>query len=171
MEHCSHHADPERQRGEPRRTRIARRVARSSRRLARVVATMLCLPITMQAAPTPARILYDLKIETSMPHLDENLRYATRYERTCVNPDDLSRQFPMLGDVSLRDCRLVDHASHDDAIIYTLQCSGGHGTTGRAVWHLDDRQIAGTLDVKLGGKNMTANCRKSTNFKAADAQA
>jgi hypothetical protein len=155
MEPCSLHADPRQQGVKPRLTRIARRIARSSRLLAGVVAAPLCLPITMQAAQTQTQILYDLKIETSMPHLDENLRYATRYERTCVDPENLSRQFPILGDVSLRNCRLVDPTSRDDAIIYTLQCSGGHGTTGRAVWQLDARQIAGTLDVKLGGKNMT----------------
>lgn len=155
MEYYAHHGDTGQQRVEACRTRITRRGARSSGLLAGVVSATLCLPITTQAAPPPTHILYELKIETSMPHLDENLRYATRHERTCVNLQDLSRQFPILADVSLRDCRLVEDGSRDEAIIYTLQCSGGHGTTGRAVWHLDDRQIAGTLDVKLGGKNMT----------------
>ena len=36
-----------------------------------------------------------------------------------------------------------------------LICEGGHGTTGTAQWHLGADKIRGTLNVKLGGKNMT----------------
>jgi hypothetical protein len=99
--------------------------------------------------------LYDLRTETGMPHLEENLRYATTHERRCIDTGDLSHAFPVLEHVSLRDCRLVKAAAEGDVATYELQCSGGHGTTGEARWQFDAGSISGTLDVKLGGKNMT----------------
>jgi hypothetical protein len=80
----------------------------------------------------PAENLYDLTIETGMPHLEENLRYATLHERRCVDTRDLSASFPILHDVSLQDCQLADAALSDGGVSYTLRCAGGHGTTGEA---------------------------------------
>jgi len=51
--------------------------------------------------------LYEVTTETGMPHLEENLRYATRQERRCLDRHDLSSAFWMLGHASLQDCRLV----------------------------------------------------------------
>ena len=128
-------------------------------RLAACFPCLCAAPLCTLAVPAvpaaPARNLYDLTIETGMPHLEENLRYATRYERRCVDTRDLAAQFPILHDVSLQDCRLVRPTSHDGRVTYALQCSGGHGTTGQATWQLEDSRITGTLDVRLGGKNMT----------------
>jgi hypothetical protein len=42
-----------------------------------------------------------------------------------------------------------------DRLSYVLACEGGHGTTGQAVWDIDANRVRGTLNVKLGGKNMT----------------
>jgi hypothetical protein len=111
-----------------------------------VLASGVC-PVS-SAAPR----LYEMTTATGMPHLDENLRYAVVHERRCLDAADLSRTFWMLDDVSLQDCRLV----RQDPSHYRLQCSGGHGTSGDARWQLDDADaLRGTLDVRLGGKNMT----------------
>ncbi|ABM96703.1 hypothetical protein [Methylibium petroleiphilum] len=100
---------------------------------------------------TPRR-LYDVSTETGMPHLDENLRYAVRREQRCLAVADRATVFWMLQDVSLQDCRLEPL---DDAT-YRLACHGGHGTTGDARWQSDARdRWTGTLNVRLGGKNMT----------------
>lgn len=104
--------------------------------------------------PLPAQ-LYEVTTLTGMPHLDENLRYATVTQRRCVDPQDLSRLFWMLDDVSLQDCKLIKSAQSATDAAYRLQCSGGHGTTGRAAFALRPEAIDGTLDVRLGGKNMT----------------
>ena len=106
------------------------------------------------AEPLPAR-LYEVTTLTGMPNLEENLRYATVTERRCVDPQDLSSQFWMLDDVSLQDCKLVKTTQSATEATYRLQCSGGHGTTGQALWVLRAEAISGTLDVRLGGKNMT----------------
>lgn len=106
-------------------------------------------------AAVSAPRLYDTITETSMPHLDENLRYAVRREQRCLDPQDLSSAFWMLGHVSLQDCKLVKQSQREDTADYALHCDGGHGTTGKAAWKLAPDRLAGQLDVKLGGKNMT----------------
>lgn len=98
---------------------------------------------------------YELVTQIGMPHLDENLRHAATRQARCLDTGDLSQAFPILGDVSLQDCRLVKVAQRSDSATYALRCTGGHGTTGQARWQFDQASIAGTLDVRLGGKNMT----------------
>jgi hypothetical protein len=109
------------------------------------------VPLAQQAQPR----LYEVITETDMPHLEENLRYATRQERRCLDRHDLSSAFWMLGHVSLRDCRLVKTGEDAGSAGYRLQCDGGHGTTGEALWQFDSDRMTGTLKVRLGGKNMT----------------
>jgi len=45
--------------------------------------------------------------------------------------------------------------SNEDTIVYALVCEQSSGTTGKATWRIGEHVIRGTLDVKLGGKNMT----------------
>jgi hypothetical protein len=98
---------------------------------------------------------YDVVTETDMPHLEENLRYAVRRERACLDRHDLSTAFWMLGHVSLQDCKLVKAGEDADSATYRLRCDGGHGTTGEARWQFESGLLTGTLRVRLGGKNMT----------------
>ena len=91
--------------------------------------------------------LYELTIETSMPHLEENLRYAVSLERRCLSRDELLRAFPALEHPSHKGCKLNDNV---------LACEGKtQQTTGYAQWRFEERRISGTLSVQLGGKNMT----------------
>jgi len=138
------------------------------------VAILLCLvscsPVTQRQetrVDVPTVKLYDVVTETGMPHLDENLRYATTRDRRCLDVNDLARAFPVLNDVSLQDCRLALVAQRAEGANYALQCSGGHGTTGEARWEFDETSIAGTLNVRLGGKNMTFNQRITGRALAA----
>jgi hypothetical protein len=112
------------------------------------------LPIVWAEGPVPR--LYEVITETGMPHLEENLRYATRIEHRCMVPRDLATAFWMLRDVSLQDCQLVK-VSEEPAVssLYQLKCSGGHGTTRVARWQFSSSTVSGTLQVRLGGKNMT----------------
>ena len=100
--------------------------------------------------------LYEMTTETGMPNLDENLRYAVVTEKRCLNTHDLSDAFWILNDVSLQDCKLVKVSEEEtNATFYLLKCDAGHGTTGDAKWQIGPDAIAGTLNVRLGGKNMT----------------
>jgi len=99
--------------------------------------------------------LYDVTTETGMPHLEENLRYATTHERRCLTEQSFSTAFPILQHPALKGCRLDQQKREGDVISAALICEGGHQTTGEAVWLIGEHQITGTLHVKLGGKNMT----------------
>jgi hypothetical protein len=98
---------------------------------------------------------YDLTIETGMPHLEENLRYAITHEQRCLADEDLANVFPILSHPALAGCRLEDPQFDRDAVSLRLACASGHGTTGHAVWHLRADRLSGILDIRLGGKNMT----------------
>lgn len=102
----------------------------------------------------PAR-LYEVVAETGMPHLEENLRYTVTREKRCLAGEDLASAFPILSHASLADCRLRQESRHGDSLSYRLVCDGGHGTSGSANWRVGEHSIHGTLNVKLGGKNMT----------------
>jgi hypothetical protein len=100
-------------------------------------------------------LLFDLTIETGMPHLEENLRYATTHEQRCLEKDALFTAFPILNHPALEGCSLNHSAQQNDLVTYTLVCNGSHGTTGQAVWRVSEHRLRGTLNIKLGGKNMT----------------
>jgi hypothetical protein len=118
-----------------------------------IPAFLLMLPV--QASELiPAR-LYEVTIETGMPHLEENLRYTTTHRRSCISSKDLATEFPILSHPTLAGCTLGGETRKDDTVKFGLSCGDRHGTTGAAVWHIDKQRIRGRLDVKLGGKNMT----------------
>ena len=116
---------------------------------------LLLIASSAWAAETSPPHLYEIITETAMPHLEENLRYATTREQRCLEEGELWTAFPMLQYSALKDCRLEQESREEDAVSYSLVCEGGHGTTGRATWQLRATQSVGTLSVKLGGKNMT----------------
>jgi len=99
--------------------------------------------------------LYDVVTETGLPHLEENLRYATTRGRVCLGRAQLATAFPILQHAALKGCRLDHEHSAGSSLSLVLTCSGGSQTTGTAEWHVDELGIHGALDVKLGGKNMT----------------
>jgi hypothetical protein len=112
------------------------------------------------AAPVPAwetfpAQLYEVTTETGMPHLEENLRYTITHEKHCMAHRPLAAAFPVLKHPALQGCSLQNEARHDDTLSYALVCAAGHGTTGEAIWQVDEHRIRGNLNVKLGGKNMT----------------
>ena len=108
-----------------------------------------------RAAELMTARLYELVTETSMPHLEENLRYTTIREQRCLDQTQLATAFPVLNHVSLKGCSLSDETREQDTIYYELVCAGGNTTKGSAVWQIGEHQISGVLNVKLGGKNLT----------------
>ncbi len=106
-------------------------------------------------ALTLGLVLYRLTTETGMPHLEENLRYATIDETRCLTRADFATLFPVLKHPALQGCALQPQSEDDDSITYVLACSGSHATTGSARWTADAHQLQGVLNVRLGGKNMT----------------
>lgn len=116
--------------------------------------TCVLIALSASTASGPAR-LYDITVETGMPHLEENLRYAIERSKQCLTRNDLASAFPILQHSSLAGCKLREQSSTEDTIVYALVCGNSAKTTGTATWHIGEHAIRGTLDIKLGGKNMT----------------
>ncbi|KRB70552.1 hypothetical protein [Noviherbaspirillum sp. Root189] len=110
-------------------------------------------------AEPPACRPHEVLTETVMPHLEENLRHTITREKRCLMPGELPNAFPILTHSSLRGCRLGNESRSADKVAYTLLCDGSNGTTGTALWEKWNGQTRGTLQVKLGGKNMTFSQR------------
>jgi hypothetical protein len=121
--------------------------------------------LLLGVAPHPAGAgdsapqLYELIIETTMPNLEQAIRYATERETRCLGRRDLASAFPILRHDALRGCRLDEKSRDRNGVSYVLVCDGGSGTTGAAHWEIERDRLAGRLDVKLGGKNMTFSQR------------
>ena len=98
---------------------------------------------------------YEVVVETVMPHLEENLRYATVREVRCVLSGDLAALFPVLKHDSLAGCSLDDASLRDDSIRYRLVCRQPDVASGSAWLRSGADRFDGVLQVKMGGKNMT----------------
>ena len=85
-----------------------------------------------------------------MPNLEENLRYATTREQHCVNIADIEAFFPILRHPSLDGCHLDR---------YRLVCANPQVATGTARLDAVGERVAGLLQIKMGGKNMTFSQR------------
>ncbi len=120
------------------------------------IPVVLACSLAWSSDGMPSR-LYDVTTVTAMPHLEENLRYATTHERRCLARADLSSAsaFPVLDHAALKGCKLEEESREEDSVSYVLICDGGHGTTGGALWRIGAAQMTGTLSVKSGGKNFT----------------
>ena len=120
----------------------------------RISAAILPILLGAAAADEPSRArLYAVTTETGMPHLEENLRYTTTHTRHCLTDQHLFEAFPILTHPALAGCKPGNRTQKDDTVSYPLVCA--NATTGAALWHVGERQVRGTLSVKLGGKNMT----------------
>ena len=110
---------------------------------------------------------YEVAVETSMPHLEEALRYSNTREQRCLSEQELRTAFPALSHPALKGCALKSETRDEGEFAYVLQCEGKSETTGHARWRVGDRVSVGTLLVRLGGKNMTFSQRmKVTRLRA-----
>jgi len=94
-----------------------------------------------------------------MPHLEENLRYADTREQRCLRIDELASLFPILRHPSLEGCHLDDERRRGNSVRYRLVCASPQVASGTARLETAGERIAGILEVKMGGKNMTFSQR------------
>jgi Protein of unknown function (DUF3617) len=120
----------------------------------RIAASLLCsvaYATTYAAAPG----LYEVTARTVMPHLEENLRYATTREQHCLQLDQPAPLFPIMRHPSLEGCHLGDELRHGSDVRYRLVCASPQVASGTARLDIAGERIAGILEIKMGGKNMT----------------
>jgi hypothetical protein len=119
-----------------------------------VLVALLCAAAWARAeALEPGR--YEILARTEMPHLEESLRYATTRERRCLRADEPASLFPILQHPSLEGCSLVDARRHGSTLRYRLACASPEVASGSAQLDEGPGRIAGVLQIKMGGKNMT----------------
>ena len=102
---------------------------------------------------------YVIDTQILMPNLEENLRYANSTVTRCLSqfvPDDL---FPILSHKSLNGCKLIADKQEGHAFYFTLKCTGTNQTQGYALLRSDGAKLSGTVNVQMGGKNMTFSQR------------
>jgi len=102
---------------------------------------------------------YEITAQVVMPHLEENLRYATTRERRCLRGHDLASVFPILRHHSLEGCKLGAETRSGGTTRYVLACASPQVATGAARLDAAPGRITGSLEVKMGGKNMTFSQR------------
>jgi len=142
-----------------------RRSSRHSRAALAIVGA--CLSAAAGAAgEAVAPGVYEITVETVMPHLEENLRYATTRERRCLRDASLASVFPILQHTSLDGCALGQATRDADTIRYLLVCENPQVATGVARLDTEASRIVGTLEVKMGGKNMTFTQRVEATRRA-----
>lgn len=126
-------------------------------------ATLVCASLAAPGAEpaAPGGGLYELTTETLLPHLEENLRYATTRERLCLRDFEATQLFAVLKHEAFADCTLLPSAADRPPTQYTLVCKNPQAATGSAQLVLADNDLRGVLDVKMGGKNMTLQQRIS----------
>jgi len=100
----------------------------------------------MAAALAAEPGVYDITATTVMPHLEENLRYATTRERRCLDSLDAASFFPILRHPSLDGCTLAGAY---------LVCASPEVATGTVRLEDAPGRVTGILEIKMGGKNMT----------------
>ena len=120
----------------------------------RVAASLLCTVAWASGEAVEAGT-YEITAEIAMPHLEENLRYATTREHRCLRGDELSSVFPILRHQSLEGCKLGDESQRGNTIRYLLVCASPQVATGVARLDAGPGRVAGVLEIKMGGKNMT----------------
>jgi hypothetical protein len=102
---------------------------------------------------------YDVTARTLMPNLEDNLRYAMTRERRCLRAHDLATVFPILRHHSLEGCTLGAETRRGATIGYALACASPQVATGSARLDTAPGRISGSLEIKMGGKNMTFSQR------------
>lgn len=127
----------------------------------------ICALLAVAASAVDSPRLYLVTTETLMPHLEENLRYTTERSQRCLDRKYLGSAFPILHHPSLASCQLQEQESGERVLSYVLACENSSGTTGTAVWRLEENSLHGTLNVKLGGKNMTFSQRITATLLGA----
>jgi len=102
---------------------------------------------------------YEIVVSMVMPNLEVNLRNLTKTKEMCIT--SVADMFPILKHPSLAGCELVFQSEAPNQQEYELACSSGNGIGGQATIRTTPDLVRGTLQVRMGGKNMTFG-QKST---------
>jgi hypothetical protein len=103
--------------------------------------------------------VYHVTVETILPHLEENLRYATTRRNECLDALDATTLFPLLRHQAFTGCTLTGGHMLAGQVHYELICRNPQAATGGARITVEGDAMRAVLEVKMGGKNMTLSQR------------
>lgn len=102
---------------------------------------------------------YEVVAQTILPNLEESLRYATTRSQRCLGNEPVDTLFPILLHPAFAGCTLVRQVARRDEWVFTLQCANAEAASGTANLLVEAQRFDATLDLKMGGKNMTLSQR------------
>jgi hypothetical protein len=102
---------------------------------------------------------YELTVQTLLPHLEENLRYATTRQQYCLGTQDATTLFPILRHAAFTGCALSGGQLIDGRLEYALACKNPQAASGVAHLSVSPARVDGVLEIKMGGKSMTLSQR------------
>jgi hypothetical protein len=102
---------------------------------------------------------YALTIETVLPHLEENLRYATTRQQYCLGTQEATTLFPILRHAAFTGCALTGGQLIEGRLEYALACKNPQAASGVARLSVSPASVDGVLEIKMGGKSMTLSQR------------
>ena len=129
-----------------------------------LVAVAITYPLAVSAEPHLYSGMYQVNTQLIMPNLENNLRHAQTQARHCLSQDAISDHielfFPILNHDSLSGCRLMQtRVLNNTKIALQLICKSTQVATGAATLTFKPAQIVGSLEIQMGGKNMTFSQR------------
>jgi len=135
-----------------------------------VVTTTMALAQSVDRNPTsnPDTLatmtgVYTISAQMIMPNLEENLRYAKSTATICISEFHPDILFPILAHQSLAGCTLIPEQQRLSESVYQLVCTGTNQTLGAASVIVQGKTINGTVNIRMGGKNMTFSQRKNAS--------
>ena len=99
--------------------------------------------------------LYRVEVRIGLPNVQDTA--APMVMTRCITTDDLEsgQAFFVLSDNPLKNCELVDYQPTGDTATYRILCQGPNMGSAVAVFDTTDRSYHGTINMNMGGKNMT----------------
>jgi hypothetical protein len=99
--------------------------------------------------------LYQIEVRISLPNV-QNIAAPLLFDK-CVTPADLQsgRAFFVLSDNPLKQCDLLDYEAASGRAVYRIACAGPNRGRAVAVFETRETSYRGTIQMNMGGKNMT----------------
>jgi hypothetical protein len=101
---------------------------------------------------------YTVTARPILPHLDAMRRIATTAERR-IETGTAAARSPVLDQPALRGCALGRETRRGHSADYVLECRSARVAAGTAQVTVTPVGVTATLDVEMGGKNMTLRQR------------
>lgn len=105
--------------------------------------------------------LYEIKVQVELPNVIDPAHKAL--SRRCITRADLIRHdpFQIESDTPLKKCQRMPICMGGKKAGFQIVCGGGTGGVANGQFTLSNNRFSGTIEMNMGGKNMTVVERQS----------